>query len=64
MKTSIVIFDKFTDIDRWFMWGLLNRVRIDDLVVKPIQPVGEARFVYDVERLQKRKVSASAPDGA
>lgn len=29
MKTSIVIFDNFTDIDLWLMWDLLNRVRID-----------------------------------
>nr|AIA17660.1 Putative amidotransferase [uncultured bacterium] len=29
MKTSIVIFDKFTDIDLWLMWDLLNRVRIE-----------------------------------
>src|SRR5687767_11006045 len=29
MKTSIIIFDRFTDIDLWLMWDLLNRVRID-----------------------------------
>jgi len=29
MKTSIVIFDNFTDIDLWLMWDLLNRVSID-----------------------------------
>lgn len=34
MKTSIVIFDKFTDIDLWLMWDLLNRVRIDGWEVK------------------------------
>ncbi|MEP7076365.1 MAG: DJ-1/PfpI family protein [Acidobacteriota bacterium] len=28
MKTSIVIFDGFTDIDLFLMWDLLNRVRI------------------------------------
>ena len=34
MKTSIVIFDQFTDIDLWLMWDLLNRVRVDDWSVK------------------------------
>jgi putative intracellular protease/amidase len=34
MKTSIIIFDKFTDIDLWLMWDLLNRVRIDGWEVK------------------------------
>lgn len=28
MKTSIVIFDEFTDIDLYLMWDLLNRVRL------------------------------------
>ncbi|HEX6126137.1 MAG TPA: DJ-1/PfpI family protein [Pyrinomonadaceae bacterium] len=28
MKTAIVIFDNFTDIDLWLMWDLLNRVRV------------------------------------
>src|ERR1044071_4931024 len=34
MKIAIVIFDKFTDIDLFLMWDLLNRVRIDDWSVK------------------------------
>ena len=34
MKTSIVIFDNFTDIDLWLMWDLLNRVRVDDWSVR------------------------------
>jgi transcriptional regulator GlxA family with amidase domain len=34
MKIGIVIFDKFTDLDLWLMWDLLNRVRIDDWEVK------------------------------
>jgi transcriptional regulator GlxA family with amidase domain len=34
MKIAIVIFDKFTDIDLWLMWDLLNRVRVDDWEVK------------------------------
>ncbi|MEP6705408.1 MAG: DJ-1/PfpI family protein, partial [Acidobacteriota bacterium] len=34
MKISIVIFDKFTDIDLWLMWDLLNRVRIEGWSVK------------------------------
>lgn len=38
MKTSIVIFDNFTDIDLWLMWDLLNRVRIEEWSV---QIVGE-----------------------
>ncbi len=33
-KISIVIFDKFTDLDLWLMWDLLNRVRIDGWEVK------------------------------
>ena len=34
MKTSIVIFDNFTDIDLFVMWDLLNRVRIEGWEVK------------------------------
>lgn len=34
MKIAIVIFDKFTDIDLFLMWDLLNRVRVDDWSVK------------------------------
>lgn len=34
MKIAIVIFDKFTDIDLFLMWDLLNRVRIDGWEVK------------------------------
>lgn len=34
MKTSIVIFDEFTDIDLFLMWDLLNRVRIPDWSVR------------------------------
>ena len=34
MKIAIVIFDKFTDIDLFLMWDLLNRVRVDDWTVK------------------------------
>nr|AIA15846.1 Putative amidotransferase [uncultured bacterium] len=34
MRTAIVIFDQFTDIDLWLMWDLLNRVRADDWQVK------------------------------
>ncbi|HEX8737435.1 MAG TPA: DJ-1/PfpI family protein [Pyrinomonadaceae bacterium] len=40
MKIAIVIFDKFTDIDLFLMWDLLNRVRIDDWSVKIL---GEAQ---------------------
>jgi len=34
MKIAIVIFDKFTDLDLFLMWDLLNRVRIDGWEVK------------------------------
>jgi putative intracellular protease/amidase len=34
MKIAIVIFDKFTDLDLWLMWDLLNRVRVEDWEVK------------------------------
>lgn len=34
MKTAIVIFDKFTDIDLFLMWDLLNRVRVEDWSVR------------------------------
>jgi len=30
MKIAIVIFDKFTDLDLFLMWDLLNRVRVED----------------------------------
>ena len=33
-KIAIVIFDKFTDLDLWLMWDLLNRVRIENWEVK------------------------------
>ncbi|CAN5538814.1 DJ-1/PfpI family protein [soil metagenome] len=33
-KIAIVIFDKFTDLDLWLMWDLLNRVRIAGWEVK------------------------------
>ena len=31
---AIVIFEKFTDVDLWLMWDLLNRVRVPDWNVK------------------------------
>nr|AIA10856.1 putative amidotransferase [uncultured bacterium] len=34
MKVAIIIFDKFTDLDLWLMWDLLNRVRIENWEVK------------------------------
>ena len=34
MKIAIVIFDKFTDVDLWLMWDLLNRVRLADWSVR------------------------------
>jgi putative intracellular protease/amidase len=34
MRVAIVIFDKFTDLDLWLMWDLLNRVRIEGWEIK------------------------------
>ncbi len=34
MKIAIVIFDKFTDVDLWLMWDLLNRVQVENWLVK------------------------------
>lgn len=34
MKIAIVIFDKFTDLDLFLMWDLLNRVRVEGWEVK------------------------------
>ncbi len=34
MKIAIIIFDKFTDIDLFLMWDLLNRVRVENWEVK------------------------------
>ena len=34
MKVAIVIFDKFTDLDLWLMWDLLNRVKVANWSVK------------------------------
>jgi len=34
MKIAIVIFDKFTDVDLFLMWDLLNRVRVPNWSVK------------------------------
>jgi transcriptional regulator GlxA family with amidase domain len=34
MKSSIVIFDQFTDIDLFLMWDLLNRVQLPDWEVR------------------------------
>ncbi|HEX8287480.1 MAG TPA: DJ-1/PfpI family protein [Pyrinomonadaceae bacterium] len=34
MKIAIVIFDKFTDVDLFLMWDLLNRVRVENWKVK------------------------------
>ena len=30
MKAAIIIFDKFTDLDLFLMWDLLNRVRVEN----------------------------------
>lgn len=33
-KIAIVVFDKFTDLDLWLMWDLLNRVKVENWEVK------------------------------
>ncbi|HEY0457561.1 MAG TPA: DJ-1/PfpI family protein [Pyrinomonadaceae bacterium] len=33
-KIAIIVFDKFTDLDLWLMWDLLNRVRIEGWEVR------------------------------
>jgi len=40
MKTSIVIFDNFTDVDLWLMWDLLNRVRLEGWSVRIVGEKG------------------------
>lgn len=42
---AIVVFDKFTDLDLWLMWDLLNRVRVEDWSVKI---VGTAKTHHSV----------------
>jgi putative intracellular protease/amidase len=44
-KIAIVVFDKFTDLDLWLMWDLLNRVRIEDWSV---EIVGAGKTHYSV----------------
>lgn len=34
MKVAIIIFDKFTDVDLWLMWDLLNRVKVEGWKIK------------------------------
>ncbi len=34
MNIAIIVFDKFTDVDLWLMWDLLNRVRTDGWQVR------------------------------
>lgn len=34
MKIAIIVFDKFTDVDLFLMWDLLNRVRVEDWQVR------------------------------
>lgn len=34
MRISIIVFDKFTDVDLWLMWDLLNRVQLADWSVR------------------------------
>ena len=34
MKIAIIVFDKYTDVDLFLMWDLLNRVRLENWEVK------------------------------
>lgn len=34
MRIAIIVFDKFTDVDLWLMWDLLNRVQLADWSVR------------------------------
>ncbi|HEV8160549.1 MAG: DJ-1/PfpI family protein [Acidobacteria bacterium] len=34
MNVAIIVFDKFTDVDLWLMWDLLNRVRLENWQVR------------------------------
>jgi putative intracellular protease/amidase len=34
VKIAIIVFDKFTDVDLFLMWDLLNRVRVEDWQVR------------------------------
>ena len=49
MKVAIVIFDKFTDLDLWLMWDLLNRVRIENWEVKIL---GEKDFHISATKME------------
>ncbi len=49
MKVSIVIFDKFTDIDLFLMWDLLNRVRAENWEVKILGERGFHTSATDIE---------------
>lgn len=49
MKTAIVIFDKFTDVDLFLMWDLLNRVRTEDWSVKIL---GERAAHFSVTNIE------------
>lgn len=48
MKTSIIIFDNFTDIDLFLMWDLLNRVRIPEWSVKILGEKAEHVSATDI----------------
>jgi transcriptional regulator GlxA family with amidase domain len=45
---AIVIFEKFTDIDLWLMWDLLNRVRVEDWSVKIVGAGGVHRSITGI----------------
>lgn len=46
---AIVIFDRFTDIDLWLMWDLLNRVRVDGWSVKILGEKGSHISVTGIQ---------------
>ncbi len=48
-KIAIVIFDKFTDLDLWLMWDLLNRVRVAGWEVKILGENGTHLSATNIE---------------
>jgi len=45
---AIIIFEKFTDVDLWLMWDLLNRVRVDGWSVKIVGSADEHRSITGI----------------
>jgi putative intracellular protease/amidase len=45
---AIVVFDKFTDLDLWLIWDLLNRVRVPDWDVRIVGSSATHRSVTGI----------------